>query len=50
MKYPELPYRPEILSLTLQAIMLNVIEAAHSPAVHVTHGDLLRMYHDRAVL
>ena len=26
----------EILSLTLLAIMLNVFEAAHSPAVHVT--------------
>ena len=33
---PELPYCPEIPSLTLPSIMLNVFEAAHSPAAHVT--------------
>jgi len=32
MPCPELPYHPEILSLTLLAIMLNVFGAARSPA------------------
>ena len=32
MLYLELPYHPEILSLTLPAIMLNVFGAARSPA------------------
>ena len=32
MPYPDLPYHPEIPSLTLLAFMLNVFEAAHSPA------------------
>ena len=32
MPCPELPYHPEILSLTLPAIMLNVFGAACSPA------------------
>ena len=33
----ELPYHPEILSLTLLAIMLNVFGAARSPKVEVTN-------------
>jgi len=32
MPCPELPYHPEILSLTLSAIMLNVFGAVRSPA------------------
>ena len=42
----ELPYHPEILSLTLLAIMLNVFGAARSPAhavqrVNILAGQLL---------
>ena len=36
MTHLELPYHPEI-SLTLLATMLNVFEAAHSPAAHACH-------------